>query len=356
MPESSARTARSDAERSDQVAVVVGGLATSHSPQVSMPGVQWPPYGEQEVASGRLDKIPYRSARTDDLSLELRLEVVEQRAARCQRAIEVLTAELADQKPDVLVIVGDDQKELYLDDGIPTFALYTGEELWDLPPGPEAYPSGMKDAYYAYHAASPEAYPASPSLAAHVATSLCCAGFDITVSKEQHQGRGLGHAFTFPRLRLLPSAPMPVLAVLVNTYFPPNQPTPDRCIEFGRSLRDAIDSWPDDARVTLIASGGLSHPIVDEALDCSVLSALEHADLASLAALPTTELHEGNSEIRNWIVVGAALSEMRFEIADYIPGYRSLVGSGCGMGFGRWTSTSTPPSHSDHDQKGSAND
>ena len=333
------------------MAAVVGGLASSHSPQVSLPGEQWPPYGAQEVASGRLAQVPYQTSRTDDLSTELVSEVVEERAGRCQKAIDRLIAELAEQAPDVLVVVGDDQKELYLEDGIPTFALFTGDELWDLPPGPEAYPSGMKDAYYAYHAASPEAYPASPALAAHAAISLSAAGFDLTVTREQHDGRGLGHAFTFPRLRLVPGSPMPMLVVAVNTYYPPNQPTPRRCLEFGQALRAAIDSWPADARVTLVASGGLSHPIVDEALDHLVLDALERDDPAVLEALPMRDLHEGNSEIRNWIVVGAALRDMRFETIDYVPGYRSLAGSGCGMGFGQWVAATPSRSQGDPDPK-----
>ena len=122
------------------VATVAGGVATSHSPQVSLSGGQWPPYGEQEVASGRLDRVPYRTSRHDDLSVELASAVVEERANRCQKAIVVLAAEIAAQAPDVLVVVGDDQKELYLEDGIPAFALFTGDEIWDLPPGPDAYP------------------------------------------------------------------------------------------------------------------------------------------------------------------------------------------------------------------------
>ena len=210
------------------------------------------------------------------------------------------------------------------------------------PSGAGRVPSGMKDAYYAYHADAPEAYPGAPSLAIHAATSLSEAGFDLTVSNRQPAGRGLGHAFTLPRLRLLPDGPLAMLVLSVNTYFPPNQPTPSRCLEFGQALRRAIDSWPQDARVTMVASGGLSHPIVDEALDQLVLNALEGGDPLRLGSVAPADLMEGNSEIRNWMVVGAALSDMTFGLIDYVPGYRSLVGSGCGMGFGRWTSSNHP--------------
>jgi len=52
--------------------------------------------------------------------------------------------------------------------------------------------------------------------------------------------------------------------------------------------------------------------------------------------MDTAQLYEGNSEIRNWIAVGAALEDAQFETLDYVPGYRSVRGSGCGMAFGHW--------------------
>ena len=54
---------------------------------------------------------------------------------------------------------------------------------------------------------------------------------------------------------------------MMNTYYPPNQPNPKRCYDFGRTLRSAIEAWPTKARVAILASGGLSHFVVDEDLD-----------------------------------------------------------------------------------------
>jgi hypothetical protein len=126
-----------------------------------------------------------------------------------------------------------------------------------------------------------------------------------------------------------------MVPVMLNTYFPPNQPTPARCAEYGRGLRAAIDRWEGDERVLIVASGGLSHPIVDEQLDRAVLDSLAARD-GALVRLAPELLNHGNSEIRNWIMVDAALPDADFEVVDYVPGYRSVAGSGCGMGFGTW--------------------
>jgi Catalytic LigB subunit of aromatic ring-opening dioxygenase len=332
------------------MATVVGAVGTAHSPQVSLPGEQWAPYGRQEVASGRLDVVEYRSTHADP-TRELSDEVTAGRAADCEKAVRRLRDAIDGFAPDVLVVVGDDQKELYRDDGIPAFAVFTGTELFDLPPGPQAYPSGMLAAYSAYHADGPEAYAVPADLATHVARWLVDDGIDMAVSAVQPDGRGLGHAFTFVRLRLTPDRSLPMVPIFINTYFPPNQPSPRRCVEFGRALRRALDAWEGDERILLVASGGLSHPIVDEALDRAVLAALATGDEGALAALPVADLEHGNSEIRNWIAVGAALADATFEVVEYVPGYRSERGSGCGMGFAVWSRAGHRPAPGNVDRE-----
>ena len=61
--------------------------------------------------------------------------------------------------------------------------------------------------------------------------------------------------------------PVPSVMVTVNAFFPPNQPTVRRCHAFGQSILRAIQSWESDARVALIASGGLTHFVIDETVD-----------------------------------------------------------------------------------------
>jgi hypothetical protein len=129
---------------------------------------------------------------------------------------------------------------------------------------------------------------------------------------------------------------VPIVPVLLNTYYPPNQPTPNRCYQLGRALRQAIQAWPEPRRVGVLGSGGLSHFVVDEALDRHVLDILAKRDADAVAALPLEQLDSGNSEIRNWIAAAGALEGLSMRLVDYVPCYRSEAGTGCGMAFAVW--------------------
>jgi hypothetical protein len=154
--------------------------------------------------------------------------------------------------------------------------------------------------------------------------------------EKQPEGRGLGHAFTFVRRRLRLAPGVPIVPVLLNTYFPPNVPGPGRCWRLGRALRAGIESWPAAERVAIFASGGLSHFVVLEDLDHAVLAGLRGHDGQALGQLPARLLRSGTSEILNWITVGGALGGLAFDLVDYIAGYRSPAGTGVGMAFATW--------------------
>jgi 3-O-methylgallate 3,4-dioxygenase len=124
--------------------------------------------------------------------------------------------------------------------------------------------------------------------------------------------------------------------VVLNTYYPPNQPRPRRCYRFGQTLRSAIERWPRDERIGIIASGGLSHFTIDEGLDRLVLESLRDSNEEALAAIPVAKLNSGSSEIRNWIVVAGAAEKLETQWQEYVPLYRSPAGTGCGMGFAVW--------------------
>jgi len=145
-----------------------------------------------------------------------------------------------------------------------------------------------------------------------------------------------GHAWSFVHQRLMNGKVIPIVPVLLNTYYPPNQPTPKRCYELGRALRRVIEAWPGARRVGVLGSGGLSHFVVDEALDRHVLDILAQRDADAVAALPLDRLNSGNSEIRNWIAAAGALEGLRMRLVDYVPCYRSEAGTGCGMAFAVW--------------------
>jgi hypothetical protein len=320
------------------MARLVGGIAASHSPQLSIPADGWLRHGELERRRLRELKLPGPQPAPTAVLDELRDELLESRYAQCQVAIEETGRALGAMRPDVLVVVGDDQRELFLDDVMPAISIFWGDQLWDRPPGMSVYPSSMERAYRYYHSEDEEPYRTNPSLGRHLVEQLVLADFDLAQLTEQPAGRSLGHAFTFIYRRVLEGTSLApdLVPVFLNTYYPPNQPTPRRCLELGSALAAAVLSWPADLRVALVASGGLTHPIIDEGLDRRVLAGLERRDWADLAELPVPHLVEGSSEIRNWLAVGAALHGHQARTIDYIPAYRSELGSGCGMGFMVW--------------------
>jgi hypothetical protein len=138
------------------------------------------------------------------------------------------------------------------------------------------------------------------------------------------------------RRRLRLAAAVSIVPVLLNTYFPPNVPSPARCWRLGEALRAGIESWAPAARVAVFASGGLSHFVVIEDLDRRVLAGLENGDAGVFEQIPVQLMRSGTSETLNWITAGSALGGLAFDLVDYIPAYRSPAGTGVGMAFATW--------------------
>ena len=128
----------------------------------------------------------------------------------------------------------------------------------------------------------------------------------------------------------------PLVPVILNTLYPPNQPTARRCYELGRAVRAAIESWPEDQRVVVVGSGGLSHFLIDEEIDRRFLTALREKDTRAICELPNARLQSGTGEIRSWIAAAAAVEDLDLAFVEYQACYRSPAGSGMGMGFAVW--------------------
>lgn len=328
------------------MAEIVLGVASSHTPQLSSGSELWTDHGKRDQGYSLLgwdaEFHTYEEilAGADPrIEKELEPSVWVAKYQRCQEAIEVLSGRLADARVDVAVVIGDDQHEMFKHDGTPTFACFLGDELTDIPPDAERLermPAGVRAASWAAHSDRPERHEVCAELGGLVMAALVDADFDPLSFTEQPAGRTLGHAFTFPRYRLGLSPETPITPIFINTYFPPNVPSARRCHELGRVVRDAVASWTSDARVAIIASGGLSHFVVDEVLDRRFLSALERSDSDTLRALPRNQLRSGNSELLNWVTAAGALEGRRLTVVDYVAGYRTPAGTGTGMAFVYW--------------------
>lgn len=330
------------------MARIVFGLGSSHSPQLSTTTDWW------EDHANRDRRNPFLVGRDGEAHTYAEIEAVTEwnispdqltpdvwkgMYERSQRAIDTLSKELAAAAPDVIVVVGDDQKEMFLDDSMPTFAVYWGDTIYDVPPDEahrQAMPAGIREAIWAAHNERGEEYKVPGQLGKHIIEQLIVDEFDVTAFNEQPQGRSIGHAFTFVRRRLLADARIPMMPILINTYNPPNQPSARRCFQLGRALRRAIESWPEDITVAIMASGGLSHFVVDENLDRRIIEGLRTNDVDSLTTIERKYMRSGNSETLNWIAAGGALEHLSMELIDYVPSYRSKAGTGVGMTFAVW--------------------
>jgi 3-O-methylgallate 3,4-dioxygenase len=151
------------------------------------------------------------------------------------------------------------------------------------------------------------------------------------------EGEGEGHAFGFVHQRIMKDVPIPVVPIFLNTYYPPNQPSPRRCYKLGQAIREAVEGYPQKLRIGVVASGGLSHFTVDEALDGEIIRALREKDASALQELPRQQLNSGSSEIRNWICAAGALEHLDLRWVHYCPGYRTPAGTGTGLCFASWS-------------------
>jgi hypothetical protein len=317
------------------MAEIVIGIGTSHSPQLSVRAADWQVLREKDENDPRLDYQALLQKAKPGLEAELTAEKFRKRDEACLAAIGVLGDALQKSKADVVVIFGDDQHEQFYDDNMPTFAIYHGKSL-PVVTHSGRNPAAWKHAEERGWSATASEYETEPALAEHLIRALTEAEFDIARSNKLRPEIGVGHAFSFLYRRVLPGGKLPLVPVMVNTYYPPNQPTPKRCYAFGRAVRKAIESWESNKRVAVMASGGLSHVVIDEEIDQMVIDALKNNKPEVLFRLPRERLWGGTSEILNWVALAGAMEDRELKYFEYVTTYRSPAATGCGMGFAYW--------------------
>jgi gallate dioxygenase len=156
----------------------------------------------------------------------------------------------------------------------------------------------------------------APAFAAHVGRSLMADEFDMSF----FQDRTLDHGCFSPLSVLCkhePEWPFPVVPLQIGVLQSPS-PSARRCYKLGQVLRRAIESYPDDTRVVIIATGGLSHQVHGERAgfnnpqwDARFLELFEQDPERllgmTLAELATLGGYEG-AEVVMWLVMRGALS------------------------------------------------
>jgi Catalytic LigB subunit of aromatic ring-opening dioxygenase len=335
------------------MAKIILGLGTSHSPQLTLKPEQWALRRKADQHNPELwfNGKPYSFDQLVDIRAEnhfereLGDEIFKARHTACQRSLDELGETFARYSPDVAVIFGDDQHEAFQDDNLPAISVYWGDTVDTAPPvqGAEDPEPGIMDAIRGHTQDHRVSHPVQSDLGQHIIKSLIRDEFDVAHSRSlpagAYQNHSIGHAFGYVYRRIMRDEVIPHVPVLLNTYYPPNQPTINRCYELGKAVRRAIDSWDSDQTVAVIASGGLTHFVIEEDLDHQVIGALKGKDQKALASLPVERFESGTSEIRNWVAAAGVLDagDLGMELVNYVPCYRSEAGTGCAMAFARWT-------------------
>jgi gallate dioxygenase len=215
---------------------------------------------------------------------------------------EPVQAWLAEKSPDVLVLIFNDHVTSFFFDHYSQFALGIGEsyEVADEGGGPRALPAVRGHA----------------RLSHHIAHALVADEFDLSY----FQDKPLDHGCFSPLSMLWPHEPTWPGAIVPLQIGVLEFPIPSarRCFKLGQSLRQAIESFPEDLKVALVATGGLSHQVHGERCgfnntewdlrflelierDPVRLTEMTHAEYATLGGL------EG-AEVIMWLVMRGALA------------------------------------------------
>jgi catalytic LigB subunit of aromatic ring-opening dioxygenase len=326
------------------MAQIVFGLGTSHTPMLLADPTDLPRYEENDRRLSLLDCDGQKA--TFDMMLaaaggryekDVTAEALTSRHSAAREAIARLSDALAGAALDVLIVIGDDQREMLRGTDIPSLLVYDRPTIRSQrPPHASGRPEWTQPASGRYYADQPTDYPVAQDLARHLIGHLGQQGFAVAPAPFDTDTVPMGHAFAFIQSQVMVDPVIPIVPVLLNALYPPNQPTPAQCLAIGEGIGRAVAAFPNNSRIGIAASGGLSHFVVDEGLDGAVVRALADRDDAALADLPLHKLNSGNAEIRNWICAAGALKALRVQDIAYIAGYRTRAGTGVGLGFATW--------------------
>jgi protocatechuate 4,5-dioxygenase beta chain len=229
---------------------------------------------------------------------------------------------MAKTKPDVVIGVYNDHASAFSVELIPTFALGCAAEF---PPADEGW--------------GPRPVPVvkgHPAVASHIAQSVILDEFDLTIVNKME----VDHGLTVPLNLMFGSPtewPCPVIPLAVNVVmYPP--PTGHRCYMLGRAIRKAVQSYPEDLRVVVMGTGGMSHQIsgpraglINSKFDKAYLDGLTR-DPTKLTRIPHVEyMREAGAEgieMVMWLIMRGALDDKVKEVYRFytVPASNTAVG------------------------------
>lgn len=333
------------------MAKIVLAMATTHGPQLHTTVEQW----ALRVKADQARKHPFRGKEMtfDELAALRAGEGLGEKSSpagmarsheRCRMGMSALAAKWSEIKPDVAIVLGNDQNEMFETEELnPAFTVFSGAKIPNYMQSDERrkqLPPGVAEGEHGHATEEYTEYDGVPDLANHVIRTLIEDDFDVAVSKTwpRNARNGAGHAFGHIYRQVMLDKVVPNVPILQNTFFPPNQPSARRAYAFGRAVKSAIDTWASDKTVAVFGSGGMSHFVIDEQFDRAFVAALRAKDKDYLTSIPLADLQSGTSELKSWITLAGVLEDVpcKMHEIDYVPCYRSVAGTGTANGFYWW--------------------
>jgi hypothetical protein len=331
------------------LAIIVEIIATAHGPFCYIPPNLWDDERKKRPIS---EVVPI-----DDLETNI------QKGNRIQNGFSFLHSRLVDAKPDVLIVLGNDQRELF------DFTNYPSISVLGAPNYHGIFLSGAT-----YSETDQIAVKGEPEFASLLLTGLLERGFDPAFSLDlPPASHGLPHAIMNP-LKTLTNLSIPVVPILLNCYYAP-QISAMRSYLVGKAIREILDADSSSLRVAIVGSGGLWHTsgeqgaYIDEAFDMKLLDFMATGEIESMArhfdsyqipngdrsqraaphrssddikyagfestGLPPARGPQGGTrETCCWITAAAVADGKPATVVDYVPIYASPIG----VAFAYWPS------------------
>jgi Catalytic LigB subunit of aromatic ring-opening dioxygenase len=318
-------------------------MAYNHSPFLFASPEDWNLIRER--------KLPVRA----DVPLDSE-EINNSKFQRCMKALAILKEKIEAVRPDVLLIVSNDQLEQFDFNNYPALWIYLGDVV-----------EGNLENRYLQRFMGKDYAPITghkwirakghPVLGKELLIGLMKRGFDPSFSLElPRKELGMPHGYIQANFYLTPRFDIPILPFHVNGFYSP-QPSGKRCYELGKAIRSVIEDSSMDLNVAVLGSGGLWHTpsipnaYLDEEFNDAILQRVGSGDARGLAeyydsvpwpypsASPEVAAKlvsgigipvgpgSGAGESRCWLVAAAVADRVKGTVVDNVPIYASPTGA-----------------------------
>lgn len=215
---------------------------------------------------------------------------------------------MKDNTPDVIFLVFNDHATAFSLDMIPTFAIGTAASYQPADEGWGPRPVPVVEGH--------------PALAAHIAQSVIQQDFDLTIVNKMDVDHGLSVPLSLMCGQPPASSfkwPCPVIPFAVNVVQYP-VPSGQRCLNIGKAIRKAIESYDEDLKVQIWGTGGMSHQLqgpraglINKEFDAAFMDAMI-SDPERQAAVPHIDyVREAGSEgieLVMWLIARGAMADL----------------------------------------------